>query len=459
LAADDARYLSQNDAILWMMEADPLLRSTILGLVVLDRVPDWEALVDRVERLTKQVPALRQKVVTPPLHPKLLRWVVDPELDLSYHLRRVSLPSPGRFADLLALARTSALSGFDRSRPLWEFTLVEGLEGGGAALVMKVHHVLADGIGSLQLAGFLFDFETPDGTLDLAPLPAPAEDALTQVELLRDVVEHDVGEVIDFARRNMTSVLPALLKAVRHPQETLSETIETVRSVGRLVEPVRERLSPVMTERTMAGELATVEVALADLKRAARAAGGTLNDGFLAGITGGLRRYHEHHGADVGELRVAMPISLRTDDHAAGGNHVTLFRFRVPVGITEPADRIRALHDVTARVRAEPSIGYAEAVSGALNLLPAGVLGSMIKKVDFLASNVPGVPVPMYLVGAEVQRFYPFGPTLGSAVNITLMSYRDTACIGVHTDAAAIPDHEVFIACLEDGFGEVLALA
>jgi diacylglycerol O-acyltransferase len=459
MVADDARYLSQNDSIMWMVEADPLLRSTILGLVVLDRVPEWDALRERMERVTHQVPALRQKIVTPPLHPKTLRWVVDPEFDLDQHLRRVALPAAGSMEDLLDLARTTAQHDFDRTRPLWQFTLVEGLDGDGAALMLKAHHVLTDGIGSVQLAAYLFDFEldadSPDAggpsAADAAPLPT--------LDLLRDVVEHDVAGAVELGRRAARSALPAMLDAVRHPQATASGVVETAKSIGRMVAPVRERLSPVMTERRRSSHFATLEIPLADLRAAAKAAGATINDGFLAGITGGLRLYHEHHEAEVDDLRVAMPISLRTDGDAAGGNHVTVMRFVVPIGIADPAERIQALHEVASQIRDERSIDYVEPVAGALNLLPTGVIGAMLKRVDFLASNVPGIPVPMYLVGAEVSRFYPFGPTAGSSVNLTLMSYRDICCIGVNTDRAAIPDHDVFLDCIEAGFDEVVALA
>lgn len=459
MGADDARYLSQNDAIMWMVEADPLLRSTILGLIVLDRAPGWQALRTRMERVTHQVPALRQKIVTPPLHPKTLRWVVDTEFDLDHHLTRVALPAPGSMRELLDLARTTAQVGFDRSRPLWQFTLVEGLDGGGAALMMKAHHVLTDGIGSVQLAAYLFDFELDADAPEVGGPSAAEAAALPSLELLRDVVEHDVAGVVELGRQAVRSAIPAMLAAVRNPQSAVDDAVETAKSIGRMVAPVRERLSPVMTGRTRSSHFATIDVPLADLRAGAKAADGTVNDGFLAGITGGLRRYHEHHDAEVDDLRVAMPISLRTDDDAAGGNHVTVMRFRVPVGIVDPAERIRAMHAVAGQIREERSIGYVEPVAGALNLLPAGVVGSMLKRVDFLASNVPGVPVPMYLAGAEVRRFYPFGPTAGSSVNLTLMSYSDICCIGVNTDRAAIPDHDVFLDCLEAGFDEVVRLA
>jgi diacylglycerol O-acyltransferase / wax synthase len=460
-------YLSQNDAIMWLVEADPLLRSTILGIVVLDHAPEWDQVVNRVARAVEHVPALSHQVARAPLHPTTLQWVPVGEVDLRYHLRRVMLPPPATTADLLEFARTEAASGFDRDRPLWEFTLVEGLDDDRAAFVMKAHHVVTDGIGSVQLAAHLFDF-SPDAASDpLLALESAALGSATTVphhvptafERWVDAVSRDVETVSALARAQARSMIPNLLNAVRHPVEAINEVVETAMSVGRVVAPVFDTKSPVMTERQMATRLQTIEVPLSSLRAAAKAAGGTLNDGFLAGITGGLRRYHELHDAEVDELRVAMPISLRTDDDAAGGNHVTVLRFTVPVAVADPAARIGALHEVALRIRAERSLGHTEAIAGVLNFLPKGVIGSMLKHVDFLASNVPGIPIPLHLAGAEVLRFFPFGPTAGSSVNLTLMSYRDLCCIGVHSDTAAIPDSEVFLHCLEEGFAEVLELS
>ena len=368
------------------------------------------------------------------------------------------LPAPATTEALLDFARASAASGFDRERPLWEFTLVEGLEDGRAALLLKAHHVVTDGIGSVQLAAHLFDF-TQDAALEQTPpRRAGSHDGPTTVERWIDAVSHDVDLTLSVTRAQLRSLVPNLLHAVRHPTEAVADAVETARSIGRVVAPVFDTKSPVMTGRRMTSRFQMFEVPLGTLRAAADAAGGTVNDGFLAGITGGLRRYHEHHGAVVDELRVAMPISLRTEDDDIGGNHVTVLRFAVPVGVPDPHQRIGVLHEVAARIRSERSLAHTGAIAGALNLLPRGVIGSMLKHVDFLASNVPGVPVPMYLAGAEVLRFFPFGPTAGSSVNFTLMSYNEICCIGVHTDEAAIPDAEVFLRCLQDGFDEVLDL-
>ncbi len=230
-------------------------------------------------------------------------------------------------------------------------------------------------------------------------------------------------------------------------------------SVARLLAPATEPKSPVMVGRMLTGTFRTLELPVGRMHAAAKAAGGRINDTFLAGITAGLHRYHEHHGLHVHELRVAMPISQRTEAHGEGGNHISVMRVTLPVDLPTAAARIDAMHRVVERIRAERSLDHTEAIAGFLNLMPKGVIGAMLKGVDFLASNVPGVPVPMWLEGARVERFFPFGPTVGSAVNVTLMSYDGTCCIGVHADAAAVPDPDVLLECLAAGFDEVCAVA
>jgi diacylglycerol O-acyltransferase / wax synthase len=458
-------YLSQNDAIMWTVEADPLLRSTIVGVVTLERAPDWERLVARVDHVTRMVPELRERVVPVPLHRTTWRWEPDPDFDLGVHLRRVIAPPPATMREVLDLACDSAQRGFDRTRPLWEFTLVEGLADGSAALVMKAHHVVTDGIGAVQLAVHLFDL-APDQQLSDGGARRPGLDATAGapevrglLQEAREVIAHDLGGVVGFVRAALPSVVPSLLYALRDPVHAVMETVRTAQSIGRTVAPMNNTMSPVMVDRHRRTRFETIEVSLDDLRHAAGTARGTLNDGFLAAITGGLRRYHEANGAEVEELRVAMPVSLRTSADNAGGNHVTVMRFTVPVGVPDAAERIRRLHDIGKRIRQERSLAHTEAIAGVLNLMPSGVLGTMLKHIDFLASNVPGVPVPLYLEGVRVRRYVPFGPTAGSSLNATLMTYDGVCSIGVNIDTAAVTDVPLFMRCLEEGFGEVLALA
>ncbi len=461
-------YLSQNDAIMWMIEADPLLRSTIVAVVILDAAPDWERLVARVEHCTRMVPELREKVVQVPLHHATWRWQPDDAFDLGYHLHRVAVPAPGTVRELLDLAHQSAQTGFDRTRPLWEFSLVEGLADGSAALIMKAHHVLTDGIGAVQLATHLFDLEpepepdhgAPEQAMTTLAAGVPgAPDVHGLVGVIRELLIHDVDGLITLARTMLPSIVPSLLRAVRDPFHAITETVRTAESIGRTVAPVTHTLSPVMVDRHCESRFEMLETPLADLRRAAGVAGGTLNDGFLAAVTGGLRRYHDALGAEVDELRMAMPVSLRTAEDEMGGNHVTVMRFTVPVGVEDADERIRRLHDIGRRIRQEKSLTHTEAIAGVLNLMPSGVIGAMLKHIDFLASNVPGVPVPLYLAGRRVSRYIPFGPTAGSSLNVTLMSYDGTCCIGVNVDTAAVTDVPLLMRCLREGFDEVLALA
>jgi diacylglycerol O-acyltransferase len=209
----------------------------------------------------------------------------------------------------------------------------------------------------------------------------------------------------------------------------------------------------------MVRELDVHEVPLSKLKDAAHSADGTLNDAFLAGVTGGLRRYHEHHHTKVGDLRVTMPISIRKEDDPVGGNRITLMRLAMPVGVADPAERIRQIHGRAVAAQQERSLPHTQTIAGGLNLLPRWYIGAILRHVDFLASDVPGIPVPVYLAGASVRMQYAFGPTIGSSVNVTLMTYVDTCALGINADTGAIPDLDVFKECLVAGFDEVLALA
>ena len=213
-----------------------------------------------------------------------------------------------------------------------------------------------------------------------------------------------------------------------------------------------------MTERHLAWHYDVLEFPLAEMLSAAHAAGATHNDAFLSGVTAGLRLYHERHDTQVDELRVTMPVSIRKADDPIGGNRITLMRFKVPVGIADPSKRMAETHRRCESVKTDRSLPFTNAIAGTLNLLPRAYIGGMLKHIDFLASNVPGIPVPLYLTGAKVDSFYGFGPTIGAALNITLMSYCGTCCVGVNIDTGAVPDPDVLMDCLQNGFDEVLAV-
>ncbi|MEI6253741.1 MAG: wax ester/triacylglycerol synthase domain-containing protein, partial [Mycobacteriaceae bacterium] len=151
-----SEFMSQTDAFTWGMESDPRLRSTVVTVILLDRSPDWDVVRERFEALSRNLPIWRQRVVeSPPPAPP--RWEDAPDFDIDFHMRRVSAPEPRNLDGILEMARVAAMSDFDRARPLWTATLIEGLDDGGAAVLCKFHHGLTDGVGGVQIAMHLFD--------------------------------------------------------------------------------------------------------------------------------------------------------------------------------------------------------------------------------------------------------------------------------------------------------------
>jgi len=459
--ADELRYdrgMSDADALLWGIEKDPLLRSTITAIALLDSPPDRARLLDKLDRGSRLIPRLRQKAVGAPLVPAPPRWVVDRHFDLDYHVRCLKAPEPGDLRTLLDLAAPIAMQSFDRARPPWEFHVVEGLQDGRAALVQKIHHSVTDGVGAVKIAMMLLDL-TPDedgpGLAGAIPDPPEAEE-LGPVELVTDALGHEARRQLGIAKR----MAGRAGRLVTDPVGTARSVVDLVASAGRVMAPAFQPMSPLMAERSMSLRFDTITAPLSEMKVAANAAGGKLNDAFVAAVLGGLRRYHDRHGVDVDALRMGMPINIRSDDTAAvAGNQFVPTRFLVPMTIADPLERMRVVRSLVGEQRGEPVLASTDAVAGVLNRLSTTVVtrlfGSMLKGVDFTTSNVPGVPIPVFLCGPRLIAQYPFGPLSGAATNITLLSYLDELHVGVNTDRAAVRDPDVFVECLQEGFDEV----
>jgi WS/DGAT/MGAT family acyltransferase len=455
---DTSRFehrMSDSDALMWTIEKDPLLRSTITAIALLDQAPDRSRVRDKVERGLRMIPRLRQRAATPPLRVAPPQWVVDPHFDLDYHLRFVRCPGDGSLRELLDYAAPLAMQGFDRARPLWEFTVVDGMVDGKAALIQKVHHSVTDGVGGIELALMLLDMERVPSE-DPGPMdPLSDAERPSPLELLRSGMDHVRRRQLGIARRTVATAPRVALGGIGGARGAL----ETVRSLGRLLTPATTPLSPIMGGRSLSVHFDVLTAPIAETKAAARKADGKLNDAFVAAVAGGLARYHERHGAPVDALRMTMPISIRVEGQNLGGNQFVPARFPVPMNIVDPVERMRVIRGLVTEQRNEPALAFTDAIAGVLNRLPTSAVtqlfGSMLKGIDFVTSNVPGAPFPVYLAGAKVEGNFAFAPLSGAGANITLLSYLDEVQVGVNTDPAAVPDPEVFLACLEEGFDEV----
>jgi diacylglycerol O-acyltransferase / wax synthase len=462
--ADDAirfeHRMSDMDALMWSIEKDPLLRSTITAVAILDASPDRDRLIDKIQRGLVQIPRLRQRAVTPPLGVAPPQWVVDRNFDLDYHLRWVKAPGDGSLRALLDFTEPIAMQSFDRARPLWEFYVVEGLEDGRAALIQKIHHSVTDGVGGIKLALMLLDMErNPSSPPEPLPELEPADEP-RPFDLLREGILHEQRRRLGIARRSVA----ALRDAVRDPASAVRNSADVGSSLARLLAPAFEPLSPLMTGRSLSVHFETVTAQLSALKAAAKKADGKLNDAFVAAVAGGFARYHDRKGVPATSLRMAMPINIRDNStEGLAGNQFTPARFPIPVDIADPIERMRTIRQLVRQARDEPALSFAEPIAGVLNRLPTSVttqlFGSMLKGVDIVTSNVPGVPFPVFLAGGKLEAQFAFGPLAGAACNLTLLSYVDELHVGVNCDVAAVDDPGLLHECLNEGFEEVVKLA
>lgn len=449
--------LSGFNATIWRTSTSgPQMRSTMTALFLLDAAPDRAALRDRMDRVTRMFPVLRERVVEPigPLgQPRL---VVDPHFDLEFHIARYALPEPATWPVLLRDVRRQIMTDLDRDRPLWRATLMEGLPGGRVALTLAFHHAIVDGQGMVMMGGGLLD-TSPESSVAGAPMP----DAPTPGRVDRGTVTAaalgSAGKRAGLTGLRALGMLPAVARTVlTEPGGATGEAIGMAASAARLGQFHSGPLSPLLRARGATYTPRTLDVPFDWLRAAAKAHGGSLNDVFLAAVTGGMRRYHEQAGATVGHLRINVPISLRGADDGPGGNAVSTARIELDAAQLDVDARVAEAAAAVARARNEPFLAHIDSMADAFRLAPVEVSVRLTQSSDLTASNVPGVPIPVFAGGARVLRVHPLVPTLGAAVNITMLTYARTwASLGITTDDAAIPDPDVFLACLAEGFAEV----
>lgn len=465
------KTMSEQESLMWALEQDPVLRSTFAQLTILDRPGDPARFRERMARCARMVPRLRQRVVEPIGGIGPPEWVDDPLFDLDFHVRHVSVPPPGTLRQLLDLAALLSSDPFDRARPLWQFTVIDGMADGTGALLGKLHHTITDGEGGVRLSAMFVDLERDPGPPSPEPEPAspPAADAVADGEGLgRSPVAAVAGNLLggvrgglDLARRTLAGAGGA----VAHPSTVPSragDAVDATRSIlrqGAVVEPAR---SPLWGERSLRRHLEVLSIPLEETKRVAKALGGTVNDLFVTGAVAAAGAYHRAKGAPVDELRMAMPISTRTDK-GSGGNAFAPTRLLVPTGIEDPRERFDAVRDAIGVTRGERALGLTGGLATVLGALPAPLLVRLARQqvgtVDFTTSNVRGAPFELYMAGGKVLANHPLGPMAGTAFNLTTLSYRGQLDMGCLVDPAAVEDPALLRRCLVEAYDELLALA
>lgn len=447
------------DYLLHRGEANPRTRSGIMALELLDSTPDWGQFRARFESASRRVLRLRQKVVVPTLPTASPRWVVDPDFNLDFHVRRVRVSEPGTLREVFDLAELILQSPMDISRPLWTATLVEGLADGQAATLLHVSHAVTDGVGGVQMFAEIYDLERNPPAKPTLPLPVPQD--LTSNDLMRQGINHLPFAVVGGVMNALSGAVSAAGRAVLEPTATVSGIVGYAMSGMRVLNRAAEP-SPLLRRRSLATRSEAIDIPLADLHKAAKAGGGSINDAYLAGLCGALRRYHQAFGVPISTLPMAVPVSLRAEADTAGGNRFTGVNLAAPIGTADPVSRMKKIRAQMTQRRDEPAMNIIGSFAPVLSVLPTAVLegitGSVIGS-DVQASNVPVFPGDTYIAGAKILRQYGIGPLPGVAMMAVLISRGGWCTITVRYDKASVRNEALFAQCLLDGFDEILALA
>jgi diacylglycerol O-acyltransferase / wax synthase len=460
--------LSPLDYLLHRGESHPATRSAFLNLEILDGPADWGRLREAMDRASRVVIRMRQKVVIPPLPATPPRWVVDPDFDLDYHLRRVALPAPGTLRQLLDLAEVTLQSPLDTSRALWEAVYVEGLEGGRSALLTKLSHAITDGLGGIALFEQVYDTERDPEPRPMPPVPVPRD--VTGNDLLRDSIRQLPETTFAAGRKLLGRAAGTAARLITRPAATVTGAAGFADSAIRVLRPPPAELSPLLRRRSLVSRTIVLELPLADLRAAAKAVdipGGrgrgraSVNDAYLAALCGGLGRYHEVLGVPVDALPLTLPVSLRGADDPASGNRFAGVTIAAPVGESDPVERMRQVRQQVIARRSEPAIDVIGRLAPILSLLPDEALYEVVSRVtppDIQASNVPGYAQETFLAGARVDRQYGLGPLPRVAMMAILISRAGTCTVAFRYDTASFTAADQLEKCLQAGFDEIVEL-
>jgi diacylglycerol O-acyltransferase / wax synthase len=460
-----AERLSGIDASFLYLE-QPNVHMHVGGLAILDPSvrPDGRLRFGLLEELVAQrihmVPRFRQCVLFPPLPLGKPTWVDDVRFDLSFHLRRAALPPPGGRRELAELVGRVMSRPLDRSRPLWELYLIEGLEDGHVAALAKSHHAMIDGISGIDLATVLFDFSAEHQVLTAPPwhpeaAPAPGE---LLVRSVADQLVHPfraVGQGVERLRRA--------------PEEALEIARRTVAGLSSLVSAGPTPPGPFNVAVGPNRRFAMAEVGVDDAKAVKNALGGTVNDVVLATVAGALYRFLRGRREKTSgvTLRALVPVSIRDrSERMALGNRVSMFFVDLPVGRMGAAGRLQRITTATRELKYRHQAVAASALIGlgtwappTLHALSARLVARQ-RVANLVVSNVPGPQVPLYLAGARQVATYPvmpLGPTMGLSIAVTSLS--GVMGFGLTADWDTVPDLEDLAGYLLESFDELAKAA
>ncbi|MFI5396520.1 MAG: wax ester/triacylglycerol synthase family O-acyltransferase [Candidatus Binatia bacterium] len=452
-----ANRMNPTDALFWLLDKVPDLRSTIAALVILERPPTRQRIHEEFERLSCRLVRLRQRVREVPFGLAPPEWVEDPQFDCNYHLRCLAVPAPGGMDELLEEISPFYATAFDPERPLWEAYVVEGLAGGRGALFIKMHHCLTDGVGGVQLSEMLLSHQA--GSSPTMIKAVADRRSITPIALLWRATFHNVNDAVQVCR----SALGWAATAALAPTTTWRAVPRVVRAVAGFAQElaVPRAESPLHHRRSLSRRLSTFEMSLHEIDAVRGKLSATNNDIVLTIVSGAMHRWHTSRGADTRELRTLVPVSLRRPDDVSAGNRLALLAVPLPVGELNPLRRLRIIQDRMGQVKGDRRAALYPLLARLMIALPLALAKRIGRqqttRTNFVCTNVPGPRRPRYLAGELVEKIYPYAPLVGDhPVAIALYSYRDTMCVGLDVDPLAMDDLPRFRDMLQESYDEIL---
>ncbi len=426
--------------------------------------PPFQDYLDHVRGRLHLVPRYRQKLATPPLETGRPLWVDDPDFNLDYHIRHTALPAPGSEEQLLGLTSRLASQRLDRSKPLWEMWLVEGLDDGRFAVISKTHHALVDGISGVDLASVLFDFERH-----------PDRDDEPGLEPWRPQPEPSAAELVLAGARGAARTAAGLairtIGAATRPATSVNLLRDAAEGLGELVwaglNPAPE--TPLNVTIGPHRRYAVVRQRLGDYKEVKDALGGTVNDVVLTVVSGALAGWLRSRGVQTRglEMRALVPVSVRsTDQRHSLGNQLTVMRGPLPVYIDDPVARLRFVSRAMNGLK-ESKQAVGAATLAAVNSLAPPTILAQASRLNFstrlfnlLVTNVPGPQLPLYVLGRRLLDLFPiaFLPE-DHALAVAMMSYDGAMDYGLLADYDAMPDVQLIADGIEASLTALLAAA
>jgi diacylglycerol O-acyltransferase / wax synthase len=447
----------------FLHQETPVAHMHIGGVTIVEGPPpSVDEFLEQLRTRLHLVPRYRQKLAHTALDSGRPVWIDDPSFNLEYHIRHTALPAPGSWEQLQDLTARIFSQQLDRTKPLWEMWLIEGLEDDRFALITKTHHSLIDGIAGVDLATVLFDLSPdPPPIAHSGRAWQPHDEPGTAALLAAGALG---------ALRTGAKLADGAIEALTHPERALTSLREGAEGVGELIwaalnpAPETPLNVPIGPHRRFIG----VKMRLADFKTVKNTFGGTVNDVVLAVVAGALRSFMIARGRRTEglELRALVPVSVRTAGHEKGGNRIVVMRGPLPVYISDPLNRLRFVSQAMAGLKQSKQALGAEMIAGAQNFAPPTILAQAsrlnfsTRLFNLIVTNVPGPQFPLYVLGREMLSAIPvaFLPQ-NHALAIAIMSYHGELNFGLLGDFDALPDIDAIGEHIEEELQTLVSLA